>query len=690
MPTAISITAITVAVIFVLVFTLRKETPSSPLSLSITVLLAAALELFDLLAFCNPEQLYIWKKYSLAAEALMAPLWLWFSLTYARQRSEQLKIQPAYRFLLAASPLLAGTALFLPAGKLIYSPDFATEKILFLSGAGFCFYILILVYLVIALINLEFTFAHATQPSRWKIKYELLGAGAFLAMLAMYYSQGLIFRTINMQLLPARSVVLIVSLAMIAYSRLKRGSGVKVCVSQQMARRSAVLLAVGLYIVGFGLVGEGMKYFGDGFQRAMILTTLFLAGLGLFVALLSETVKRRVTVFIHKNFYQNKYDYRTQWLQFTDRLSSSKTSAELLHSIVTEFCDTFGMGTGALFVLNQERDTYQQMTGVAMDADDVAFSIDDSSIKSLVGNRWILDLRDNAAVTENDRHRALFKDNDACFIIPLFMNEGVDGFIILGTPLNSDEIYSCEDFDLMRTLAKQASSALMNLRLSDQLACSRELAAIGKVSAFVMHDLKNLVSSVSLMLENAEEHISVPAFQNDMLISLGNTVVKMRTLISRLKYLPEKNSLHLAPVDLLQMAHETAAMVNGRTLEVTGTRVIAEADREELQKVALNLMLNAVEATDGSTPVKVEVGEGDSPFFRVKDEGCGISPAFLEHTLFTPFNSTKKAGLGIGLYQSKQIVEAHGGTIEVVSTIDHGSEFTVRLPRIQPVTASAA
>jgi len=686
MPIAISVAAITAAVLFTLFFTFRKETDSSHIPLSIAVLLTAALELFDLLTFYNPEQIYLWKKFSLTAEALLVPAWLWFSLSYARHEGEPRKISLTVRFLLAASPLLAAATLLMPAGFFLYSPDFTTEKILFLSNYGFCFYLLLLVYLVIALINLEFTFIHATHSSRWKIKFELLGAGAFLAVLAIYYSQGLLFRTINMQLFPTRSVVLLVSLAMIAYSRLKRGSGVKVYVSQQMACRSAVLLAVGLYIIGFGLAGEGMKYFGDGFQRAMILAAVFLAGLGLFVILLSETVKRKVKVFINKNFYQNKYDYRNQWLQFTEHLSSSQTSEELLRSIVSEFCDTFGMGTGALFVLNQERDTYQQMIGVAMDADGFTFSASDPAIESMVGSRWIVDLRDNFSVTENDRNRAFFKGKDACFIIPLFMNEIVDGFIILGRPLSANEIYGCEDFDLMRTLAKQAASALMNLRLSDQLACSRELAAIGKVSTFVMHDLKNLVSAVSLLLENAQEHITVPEFQNDLLMSLSNTIVKMRTIISRLKHLPEKSSLQLAPVDLLQIARDAAAMVSGRKLEVIGTSVFADVDREELQKVALNLMLNAVEASEANAPVTVEVGGDEVPYFRVKDEGCGISPAFLQHVMFTPFVSTKKTGLGIGLYQSKQIVEAHGGTIEIVSTVDQGSEFTVLLPKTQAVT----
>lgn len=682
----ISITAIMVAVIFPLYFIYRKDVVSPPLLLSIAVILAAALEIFDLMAFCNPEQLYLWKKFSISTEALLAPTWLWFTITYARQKNESSTILSPIRLLLAVSPVFLGLALFLPISSFFYSPDFVTEKILFLSNAGFIFYLLILVYFVIALINLEVTFVYATQPSRWKIKFELLGAGAFLAMLIIYYSEALIFRTINMQLVPTRSLFLIVSVAMMAYSRLKRGNSVKVYVSQQMARKSAVLLAVGIYIIGFGLAGEGMKYFGAGFQRAMILAIVLLAGLGLLVILLSETVKRKITVFIHKNFYQKKYDYRTQWLQFTDRLSSSQTSDELLRSIVSEFCETFGMGTGALFTLNNGRDTFQQNAGVAIDAADITFSINDPAIECLAGSGWIVDLRDNGSVTENDRHSAFFKEQDACFIIPLFMKERVDGFVILGRPRNINEIYSYEDFDLMRTLAKQASSALMNLRLSDQLACSRELAAIGKVSTFVMHDLKNLVMTVSLLLENAQEHITVPAFQNDMLMSIGNTLIQMRAIISRLKHLPEKSSLQLAPVDLLQMAHDTAALVNGKTLEVTGTTVIAEADREELQKVALNLMLNAVEATDGSTPVRVEVGEKETPFFRVKDEGCGISAAFMQNVLFTPFNSTKKTGLGIGLYQSKQIVEAHGGKIEVMSTIDQGSEFTVWLPKMQPAT----
>lgn len=684
---AISISAIMAALIFPIYFWIRKDSATPPLALSFAVMIAVALELFDLLLLSHPEQFYVWKKFSLVTEALLPPVWLWFSLTYARK--SELRSTPLWlRAALAASPLFVFAAFLLPINSFLYSPDFATEKIVFLSNAGFVFYLVLLIYLIAALINLELTLLHTAPALRWKIKFELLGAGALLTVMIVYYSQAFIFRIINMQLVTTRATVLIVAVALMAFSRLKRGEGVKVYVSQQMAYKSVVLLAVGLYVVGFGIAGEGMKHFGSGFQGALILALALVAGLGLFVIFLSEAVRRKIRVCIHKNFYQNKYDYRNQWLQFTDRLSSSSTGEELLSSIVSGFCETFGMGTGTLFCLNQERDSYTSTVGVSMDAAAITFSTTDHLVLNLMnGNGWIVDLRDNVTIVQNNQHREFFLEQSACFVIPLHRHEGLDGFILLGRPLNLDELYTYEDFDLMRTLARQASSALLNLRLSEQLACSRELAAMGKVSAFVMHDLKNLVSTLSLSLENAQQYIDLPEFQHDLLSSLGATVVRMQTLISRLRELPEKSGLQRSPVDLLQMAHETAALVKGSALRVTGTRVIADGDRDELQKVALNLMLNAVEATEGNRPVKVEVGEQELPYLRVIDQGCGIPDAYLHHVLFTPFMSTKKHGLGIGLYQSKQIVEAHGGSIEVVSRLDQGTEFTVWLPKQQAGTA---
>jgi putative PEP-CTERM system histidine kinase len=676
----ISITAISLCVCYLLYIHVRKGRKAIPLPLSAAILSAAALELFDLLALSNPANLLNWKKYSLAVEALFPPIWLWFTLTYARQNDIR-SVSIWQRLLFAASPLFAASVLLLPISSFFYSPDFSSERVLFLGNAGFIFYLLLLIYLIIPLINLEMTLTSATHSSRWKIKFELLGAGLLLAVMVFYYSHALLFRTVNMELVPARTTMLIAAVAMMAYSRLLRGDGVKVYVSQQMLYKSVVLLAVGVYLIGLGLMGEGMKYFGDGSQRPLMIAFAFLSGLALLIILLSESARRKIRVFINRNFYRNKYDYRNQWLQFTDRLSSAKTGDDLLRSIITGFCDTFGMGCGALFIPDQERHAYRQAAAIGIDPLPLTFREKETATEIIANGGWISDPQQLSSDLGDDQQKAFFKSNSIIFAIPLMVDGRMDGFVMLGRPLNRGEIYNYEDFDLMKTLAKQAASALLNLHLSEQLTRSREMAAIGRVSSFVMHDLKNLVSALSLMLENGNEYIDVPEFQKDLLDSLGNTVTKMNNLISRLKQLPEKLSLQCTLVDLLQLATETAMMVKGGNLLVSGEQVIAKVDREEIQKVALNLMLNAIEATEGKHPVTVEVGLAESPYLLVKDQGCGIPEDFLRNSLFTPFKSTKKKGLGIGLYQCKKIVDAHGGKIEVISELHKGSEFKVWLPR---------
>ena len=678
--TILSITAISLSSIYLLFFLKSKERSplSLPLALTAVIMLAALLEFIDFMTLLNTDKLLVWKQFALLIESFIPPAWLWFTLTYARQ-NEFSSISLLQRILLIFSPLFAVSVLVLPVTSFFYSPDFASEHIFFLGNAGFIFYCLLVIYLVIAMVNLEMTLRTATVISRWKIKFELLGAGSFLAVMIMYYSHGILFRTINMDLVPVRTVFLIAAVAMMTYSRLKRGNGVKVYVSRQVMYKSVVLLMIGLYLMVLGLTGEGMKHFGAGFQQAFMIIISLAVGLGILVVLLSETAKRNLRVLIHKNFYQNKYDYQNQWLQFTDRLSSSMTGDELLNSIVSGFCDTFGMRCGALLLLDQERGIYRQSAEIGIQSGTITFKSGDAAIAYLVEHKWVADLREGNPEFDAGQ-TSFFKANDLAFLIPLFIKDRIDGFVILGKPLNKDETYNYEDFDLMKTLARQASSTLLNLHLSDQLASAREMEAIGKVSAFVLHDLKNLVSAISLMLENAKDFMAVPEFQNEMLISLGKTVAKMNILITRLKHLPEKISLQRTPVDLLKLAHETASLVMGGEFQVTGSSVIAEVDQNEFQKVALNLMLNAAEASEGKTPVTVEVGGEGAAYFRVRDEGCGISDTFLHNHMFTPFMTTKSKGLGIGLYQCKQIVEAHGGKIEVVSEISKGSQFTVWLP----------
>ena len=170
MQTIISISAISLSAGYLLYLLIQKGRKAIPLPLSAVILSAAALELFDLLALINPADILSWKKYALAVEALLPPIWLWFTLTYARQNDIR-SVSLWQRLLFVASPLFAASVLLLPITSFFYSPDFSSERMLFLGNAAFVFYLLLLIYLIIPLINLEMTLASATHSSRWKIKF---------------------------------------------------------------------------------------------------------------------------------------------------------------------------------------------------------------------------------------------------------------------------------------------------------------------------------------------------------------------------------------------------------------------------------------------------------------------------------------------------------------------------------------
>jgi putative PEP-CTERM system histidine kinase len=271
-------------------------------------------------------------------------------------------------------------------------------------------------------------------------------------------------------------------------------------------------------------------------------------------------------------------------------------------------------------------------------------------------------------------------DSDLVFLVPLLSEHRLEGFIALEGRINPDEVLTYEDYDLMKVLARQSTAAILNLRLSAELSAAREMELMGRVSAFVMHDLKNLVSNLGMVVDNAENYLDDPEFQVDMLDTLRGTVGKMKGLIQHLRTLQEKPLLERRKYDLRQVVDEALGSLSLSNVRVSGNAVEADIDAEEIQKVVLNLVLNALEA-GGKNQARawVEVGGDGQACIRVRDEGCGMSEEFIRTRLFKPFETTKKKGFGIGLYQCKHIVEAHGGRIEVHSEEGVGTEFTVML-----------
>jgi hypothetical protein len=677
--------AITIAAIFAILATagyaLHIERSRSCLLLFLALTATALLELLDLLSLSLPLHAFFWKECALFAEGLLPALWILASLTFARQAGPW-KISLPTKAAITATLLIPVLPRLLPLSSFFYAPDFPGEPILFLGDAGLLFYVAIMVSLIIALVNLEVTYVNASPSATWKVKYELIGLGTILTVQVFYFSQALLYRSLNMNYLPLRSFMYLVATALMAFSFIwRRGKAhIHIQVSRQMALKSFILFAVGIYLIMLGLLGEGMKYLGSAFPRTVSIALAFLTGIALLILLLSERFKREVKVALHKNFYQNKHDYRTQWLHFTEQLSTSRSGEELLQRILSAYCGIFGIGGAALFLFVEEQGGYCATASYEMNPVSRMITPDNSLVRFMKERAWVVNVNDeNPEIAEENR--LFFEHNDLSFIIPLFDGERLEGFITLGHIIKNNEVYNYEDYDLMKTIARQASQAILHQRLSEQITQAREMEAIGNVATFVVHDLKNLVATLSLIVDNAGKYMQNPDFQKDMLASLGNTAEKMRVLIGRLKNLGDKSLLNLYPVDLLELTDKTAQLVSADRITVSGNPERIIADGEEIQKVVINLLINAVEASDHEQPILAKVGNDDgTSFIQISDQGCGMSDHFIRTKLFKPFTSSKKQGLGIGLYQCRKIIESHGGRIEVSSLEGSGSVFTVWFP----------
>jgi putative PEP-CTERM system histidine kinase len=227
---------------------------------------------------------------------------------------------------------------------------------------------------------------------------------------------------------------------------------------------------------------------------------------------------------------------------------------------------------------------------------------------------------------------------------------------------------------------------LLNIRLADEVAHARELEAFRTMSAFFVHDLKNAAASLNLMLKNLPVHFDDPAFLQDTLRGIGSAAQRIEDTIARLSAIRDRPDSVRVDTDLNQVVTATLASVNGMREDV---EVLSDlhpvptilADREQIQSVVTNLVLNARDALGPGGRIRVCTEQrGDRVVLSVVDNGCGMSHAFVRDSLFRPFQSTKKKGLGIGLFQSRAIVLAHGGGVHVDSEVGKGTSFQASFP----------
>jgi putative PEP-CTERM system histidine kinase len=281
----------------------------------------------------------------------------------------------------------------------------------------------------------------------------------------------------------------------------------------------------------------------------------------------------------------------------------------------------------------------------------------------------------------------LFAETKAELFVPIIFARRWVGLLTLGK-LRGGEVYDeVEDYDLLKSAAAHAASAINNARLVEERMKANELEAFHRLSSFIMHDMKNTTSMLSVMAENAKKHFHNPDFQKDALQTISEAVERMKKMIGSLSDLPDRLELQLEDLDLNELIDDAVGNLSYNGLaEVKIERQLRELPRargdvEEIQKVVYNLLLNACEAMNSTGLIRVSTAVNENQVvFSISDSGSGMSREFIQNSLFQPFQSTKSKGLGIGLYQCKTIIEAHNGWIEVESEPGKGTTFSVYLP----------
>jgi putative PEP-CTERM system histidine kinase len=268
--------------------------------------------------------------------------------------------------------------------------------------------------------------------------------------------------------------------------------------------------------------------------------------------------------------------------------------------------------------------------------------------------------------------------------IPLLRQKQLIGVLLLGDRV-SGVAFPTQELDLLKCIGDQLTSNLRNIQMSQQLLQAKELEAFQTMATFFVHDLKNAAWTLNLMLQNLPVHFDNPEFRADALRAIGKTVTHINAITSRLGVLRHELKIKPAERDLNEVVKAALSGLNHAKPEaiVRDFKPLPKTliDQEQLQKVIVNLVVNAIEAspTEGQVRVATEQTDG-MVVLNVSDNGCGMTDEFMRQSLFRPFQTTKKHGLGIGMFQSRMIVEAHGGRIQASSKVGQGSTFQIFIP----------
>ena len=465
--------------------------------------------------------------------------------------------------------------------------------------------------------------------------------------------------------------------------------------SRKAAFHSPALLLAGAYLLFVAAVGYYIRFFGGKWGAALQLASLFIAITALVGLAVSGTMRSRLRVWVGKHFFNYRYDYREEWLRFTAMLSAKSSPSEMGTLVIRGLADLVESPSGALWTHEPGQTEYVQTARWNSPASSDREPTGSPLSQFFLTTGWIIDLERYRAGTEHYPGLTvppwLAGATQHWLAIPLIVGDELLGFVTLG-PARTQIDVNWEVTDLLKTASRQAAGFLAQMLTTEALLEARKFDAFNRMSAFVVHDLKNIVAQLSLMLSNAKRLHANPEFQQDMLATVENSLEKMRQLMLQLRE-GEAAVAGRSGVDLVPIVRRIEGVVSGRgrTLDVEIIDPVATRGHEgRIERVIGHVVQNALDATGEDDKVWLKLRRlGGQAQVEIGDTGTGMSQEYVRTALFKPFRSTKEAGLGIGAYESYQYVRELGGSVAVDSEPGRGTVMTISLPLFDAHQASA-
>lgn len=574
--------------------------------------------------------------------------------------------------------------------------DWDVRGTIYLGSIGKAYISYLLVGVVWIGYNLESTYRAASTEARYRLKLPFFGVFVGLGYATIVLSTGLLYSSLGLGKLVASGLPIALANMVIGYGFL-RGTLTDVAapVSRNIVYSSFTALTAGLYVFAVGLVAQIATYANWSPDEILTVSFAFLTALFALLLLVSNRFQRRVRRFIDRNFYVNRYDYRSQWSNVTHAFDKALTAQEVLPSAFTILQEIFHAREVTIATRENASMKIVPALGKGADSDDLVLEADTPLFDLLCRERSSLMLERRAHDFEYipvyAENRRWLDGTASQMVAPLFEGPELVGTLGLGRAPKDDR-FTFEDVALLDSIASHISSALLSARLTEELAEAREMQLMSQWSSMILHDLKNYLTPLRLVARNLVKHQKRENIAVMAASDLDQVADRMESFIGTLKGLRDNpqvardildvNELIRTTLDHMQVEQRSSLDVQ---LDLQAERPIL-GDEALLRRVLENLVTNAIEAMSAQGTLSIrsqecQNGHSDPTCVQVSisDTGAGMPREFLKNKLFRPFATTKRGGMGLGLYQCRTIVRAHGGQLKFESRQDCGTTVSMIL-----------